>query len=310
MGGCCESTNNTKSGNKQKIPQIDKSQTDYINDSSFKNSYLQNETPVNINNRKISDSNLTNEIPIDTQKRDSFITNFFNKNLDSFNEPTVTNGIFIKNQKRKMKISENSINIETDCVISVELDNPNAFFNQYNFPLICKPNELKSKEVYIDGQKIDDYNCPVKNNSITFDMGKTSNGQSRKIKVIQEYEKRIINYGSESFRFKDKNMYIQFLIYGVDNIQLDDVSLNNFDLDKNLNLAYFEGRISNENLRGFINYSKRTNYKIYKYIPEFENLENQIISSQSNKTDSIVILARYKNVEFTENGQDISELFK
>ena len=137
MGGCCESTNNTKSGNQPKIPQIGKSQTDYINDTSFKNSYLQNETPVNINNRKISDSNLTSEIPIDTQKRDSFITNFFNKNLDSFNEPTGTNGIFIKNQKRKMKISENSINIEMDCVISVELDNPNAFFNQYNFPLIC-----------------------------------------------------------------------------------------------------------------------------------------------------------------------------
>ena len=310
MGGCCESSNNTKSGNQPKIPQIDKSQIDYINDTSFQNSYLQNETPVNINNRKISDSNLTNEIPIDTQKRDSFITNFFNKNLDSFNEPTGTNGVFIKSQKRKMKISENSINIEMDCVVSVELDKPNAFFNQYNFPLICKPNELRSKEVYVDGQKIDDYNCKVENNSITFDMGKTSNGQSRKIKVIQEYEKRIINYDCESFIFYDKNMYIQFLIYGVDKIQIDDVSLKNFVLDKNLNLAYFEGKISNENLRGFINYSKRTNYKIYKYIPEFAKLENQIISSQSNKNDSIAVLAKYKNVVFTEYGQDISELFK
>ena len=76
-------------------------------------------------------------------------------------------------------------------------------------------------------------------------MGRSIIGQSRKVKVIQEYEKRIINYGSESFRFKDKNMYIQFLIYGVDNIQIDDASLNNFELDKNLNLAYFEGKISN-----------------------------------------------------------------
>ena len=138
------------------------------------------------------------------------------------------------------------------------------------------------------------------------------NGQNRKIKIIQEYEKKIINYGFEHLLFYEKDIYTQFLIYTVDNIQIDDVTNKNFKLDKTLNLAYFEGKSTNDGVNGYINYSKKRNYKIYMCIPEFEKLEKQIISSHSNNTqpNTTITLANYKKIFITEYGQDIYELFK
>ena len=117
--GCCESTSSKKG--KNNFPQNSFNQTttsfgndsqininkgNYLNDTSFSLvSPLKDEISVNMNKRKNKDS-----IGIDINKRDSFINNFFNKNLDSLNEPELRKGIFIKNQKKKMKISENSIN--------------------------------------------------------------------------------------------------------------------------------------------------------------------------------------------------------
>ena len=262
---------------------------------------------------KLQKKNKNNdEAPIDKNKRYLFINNFFNKNLDSINDQVNENGIFIKTQKKKMKISENSINIEIECILLVKLNIPNSFYDYFMFLCDYKVNELKSKEIYVDNIKIKDNNLEIIDQYvIKIKLGKTTDGQSRKIKVIQEYEKKIINYGLESLIMNAKNIYIQFLIYGEGNIQIDDISNKNFILDKELNLAYFEGKLIGEIKPEFINYSKKINYQIYRYIPEFREYESQIISNKNdNKENSIIILAIFKNINITDYGQEIFFLFK
>ena len=213
--GCCESSNNKKNIGSLTQPSYKKNT---LNDSSLSLS-IYNEVPVNRNSTKVSDPYLSQDFQIDINERDSFINNFFNKNLDSLSEPDYRDGIFIKNIKKKMKISDNSINIEIDCILSVKLDNPNSYYDNYWFPFDYEVNKLKSKEIYVDDVKINDYNCEMKNNVIKINFEKTSNGQTRKIKAIQEIEKQLVNYKLEQLSIVGKDMYTQYLIYAVDNIK-------------------------------------------------------------------------------------------
>ena len=304
--GCCESSNNKKNIGSLTQPSYKKNT---LNDSSLSLS-IYNEVPVNRNSTKVSDPYLSQDFQIDINERDSFINNFFNKNLDSLSEPDYRDGIFIKNIKKKMKISENSINIEIDCILSVKLDNPNSYYDNYWFPFDYEVNKLKSKEIYVDDVKINDYNCEMKNNVIKINFEKTSNGQTRKIKAIQEIEKQLVNYKIEQLSIVGKDMYTQYLIYAVDNIQIDEITNKKFILEKELNLAYFEGKTTSDFETGFIYYSKKINYTIYKYIPELRNYESQIINLNSNKVKSISVIAVYKNIVITDYGQDITHLFK
>ena len=139
------------------------------------------------------------------------------------------------------------------------------------------------------------------------------NGQFRKIKVIQVMEKEFLDYNFQILILNEQDVLVQFLIYGVDNIQIDNISNKYYKLDKELNLAYFEGITTKETFleHGLINYSKIINYQIYKYIPEFRKKEKEIIlNKNNNKENSVIILGIYKNIVFTEYGQLIDELYK
>ena len=305
---CCGEGKNIKNNNYNNGNQNSPNQSQNFDNTSL-NPPLQNEIPVNTNNKyNISGSNLTKNFPINNKKRDLFINNFINKNLDSFNQPNLRDGLLIKTQKKIMKISENSIITETECILSAKFDNPNVYCDHIWFPLDYKVNELRSKEVYVDDIKINDYNFESKETLIKINLGKTSNGQSRKFKVIYELEKIILNYGLAPLILSADDTYMAFLIYGEGNIQIDDVSNKNFVLDKELNLAHFEGKSTRE--IGYINYSKKINFKIYEYIPELKELESQIINKNSTKTNSISALAIYKKIVITDYGQEVHHIFK
>ena len=177
----------------------------------------------------------------------------------------------------------------------------------------CEVKELKSKEIYVDDIKVDDTKFEIKEYNIQIQYEKIFNGQIRKIKVIEEIEKELINYKFQKIILNKKDVIAQFLIYGADNIIIDDITNKNYVLDKKLNLGYFQGKTNNETVldHGYVNYSKKINYQIYKYIPEFKKKEEEIINNKNyNKESSIAILAIYKKVVITEFGQEIEELFK
>ena len=304
---CCGGSNNNRNNRYNNYNQNPPNQSQNFYNTP-QNPPSREGTQVNTNNSNISDSNITNEIPIDNTKRNLFINNYINKNIESINGQDLRDGLFIKAQKKIMKISENSIMIEMECFLSVKVDNPNVYYDNIWFPLDYKVNELRSKEVYVDDIKINDNDCESKETLIKIDLGKMSNGQSRKFKVIYEIEKIILNYAYAPLILSENDTYVEFLIYGEGNILIDDISNKKFVLDKELNLAHFEGKSTRE--VGFINYSKKINFKIYKYIPELTKLESQIINNNSNKTDSICPIAIYNKIVITDYGQEVYHIFK
>ena len=62
---------------------------------------------------------------VDIGKRDVFIKDFFNKNFNE--EDDQRTGTFIKNLKKKMIITKNSVKIELDLIITIKTDNPNTY---------------------------------------------------------------------------------------------------------------------------------------------------------------------------------------
>ena len=282
--------------------------------------YLKKELPIDLNKRsEISDNSFNknsiskSELSIDINKRNAFIDNFFNKSLEMPNQPENRTGIFIKTQKKTMKISQNLIYIEVEVIITTKIDNPLCFYDNYFFLLDCKANELKSKEIYVDDNKVDDSNFEIKDYSIGIKFEKLLNGQSRKIKVIQEIEKEFQDYSFQNLILNEKDVLVQFLIYGVDNIIIDDISNKNYILNKELNLAYFQGKTSDETFlqHGFINYSKKINYQIYKYIPELRQKEKEIIAYKNNtKKSSVIILGIYKKLFLQNMGNKLMNYLK
>ena len=249
-------------------------------------------------------------------KREKFIENFKIKPFDeSLNEPESRRGIFIKTHKKIMRISSISINIEEEVILTVKADSSTSYWDCFWFLMDWKVNELKSKEIYVDDIKVDDSNFEIRDFYIKILFENLFNGQIRKIKVIQEIEKSLINYNYQKLILNEKDVLVHFLIYGEDDIIIDDITNQNYIFDKYLNLAYFDGKTTDKTVldHGYINYSKKLeNYQIYKKIPEFKNKEEEIIANKRNNTKerSIAFLAIYKEINITEYGQDVDELFK
>ena len=249
---------------------------------------------------------------VDIGKRDTFIKDFFNKKFNY--EDDQRTSTFIKSQKKKMKISKNSIYIEQDLIVTIKTDNPNTYSDCFWFLLDENVNELKSKQIFVDDQKVDDTKFEIDGKNIKIEYKDMYNGEIRKIKIIQEIEKSLINYQFQKLLLNDKNIPVQFLIYTEDNIKIDDVTNENYKFNKELNVAYFEGKTTNETSlgHGYVYYSKIVNFQIYKFIPEYIKKEDEIIATKQNSSGARVInvLAIYKKVIITDEGQDIDELFK
>jgi len=222
-------------------------------------------------------------------------------------------GLFMLSQNKTVTITANSISIIDEFVLTANIE-PLLYYDTYTYLLDDKINKLKSKEIYVDGTKVDDTNFEIKNDyNIKIMIGKIYNEQIKKIKVIQEFQNEVSNYSSYDLYLRDPGVLTRFLIKSGDDIQIDDVTNKNFSINSGKNMACFEGKTTNEIIvnRGRLFYSKIFNYQIYKYIPEFKAEENNIINKKEaeNKMD-INILARYKKVVITDYGQEIEDIYK
>jgi len=253
-----------------------------------------------------------NTSKVDIGKRNAFIKDFFNQKFKE--EEDQRTGIFIKNLKKKMIISKNSVKIDLELIVTTKIDNPNSFYNCFWVLLDLSVNELKSKEIYVDDEKVDDSKFETDGKNIKVEFKNTFNGETRKIKVFQEIEKNLINYESQNLLLNKIDTPVKFLIYSENDIKIDDITNENYTFNKELNLAYFEGKTTTETTsnHGWVYYSKIINFQIYKFIPEYIENEDEIISIKQNssKGKEINILAIYKKVIITDYGQDIDELFK
>ena len=253
-----------------------------------------------------------NDFKVDIVKRDNFINNFFKKNIE-LEEPEERTGIFIKNQKKKIYISKDSIKIDSEIILMLKSDDPTTYSDNFWILMDGIVKDLKSKEISIDDKKVDDSNFEINNYNIKINYDKIFNNQTRKINIIQEIEKPLLNYDFHKLILKYSSL-VQFLIYSSDSILIDDITNKKFILDKELNLAYFEGKLTNDTKiveHGYINYSRQIYYQIYKYIPEFIKKEEEIITNKyNNEEKKIVFLAKYKKINITDYGQDVEEIIK
>ena len=253
-----------------------------------------------------------NDFKVDIVKRDNFINNFFNKNLE-LEEPEERTGIFIKNQKKKIYISKDSIKIDSEIILMLKSDDPTTYSDNFWILMDGMVKDLKSKEILIGDKKVDDSNFEINNYNIKIKYDKIFNNQTRKINIIQKIEKPLLNYDFHKLILKYSSL-VQFLIYSSDSILIDDITNKKFILDKELNLAYFEGKLTNDTKiveHGYINYSRQIYYQIYKYIPEFIKKEEEIITNKyNNEEKKIVFLAKYKKINITDYGQDVEEIIK
>ena len=181
---------------------------------------------------------------VDIGKRNEFITDFLNANFNE--EEDQRTGIFIKNHRKKMIISKNSVKIELDLIVTVKTDDSNSFSSNFWVLLDKNANELKSKEIYVDDEKVDDSKFETNGSNIKIEYKGIFNGETRKIKIFQEIEKNFNDYENQSLILNKIGTPVRFLIYTEDNIKIDDITNENYVFNRDLNLAYFEGKITKE----------------------------------------------------------------
>ena len=223
----------------------------------------------NKNNQSYTDPLVTEENPLNTEieqkklrqleeKRNAFIDNFFNKNSD-LNGVEKIDTIFIKSLNKKMRITKDLIIVEEDLILKVNLLSPNSYFNSFGIILDENIKDIISKEIYIDDIKVDDSKFQVNNYNMLLQFENTSNQQTRKVKIVLKIKKPIDNYGCKKLFLDDQGISARFLIYADDDITIDDISNQHYTLNKELNLAYFEGITTSETSKnhGFINYIKK-----------------------------------------------------
>ena len=211
-----------------------------------------------------------------------------------------------------MRISKDIITVEEDFTLKANLDSPNSYYDAFWMILDGKNNDMISKEIYIDDIKVDDSKFEVKDYSIKIGFDEVHNNETRKIRIIQKIRNQFDDYCSSQLILHKQGINARYLIYVDDDLNLDDISNKNYTLNKELNLAYFEGITTQEteDFHGFINYSKKINYLIYRYIPELseDTLENIIRNKEINNKQNLNYLVNYKKVVMIEYGQDIEEI--
>ena len=212
------------------------------------------------------------------KEKDEFINNFFENNKKTNVEEDKRTGLFIKNQKKIMIISNEIIRIEQELIISFKSDNPDRYNDNKWVYLDEKSDKIKSKKIYVDDVLVDDTKFEIHDYSINISFEKIFNGQSRKIKIIEEFENTCLNYGDACLTLNSETP-TQCLIVTEDDIKIDYITKKNYILNKELNLAYYEGISSADvsSLLAYVFFTKKINYKIYQYIPEFRKSEKNII---------------------------------
>ena len=245
------------------------------------------------------------------EKRNNFIDNFFSKNL-GLNGVEKNNTIFITNLNKKMFISKDLITIEEDFILKVNYDRPNCSYNNYWMFLDDNINNIISREIFIDDIKVNDSQFEVNGYSIKLEFEKTYNNQTRKVKIIEKMKNQFDFYNHHQLILNEQGIATRYLIYLDSDLTLDDVSNKNYIINKDLNLAYFEGITTQETEKshGFINYSKKIYFQTYKYIPELsqDKIQNIIRTKEANGKATLNIISNYKKLVITNYGLDIDEI--
>ena len=151
-------------------------------------------------------------------------------------------GLFMLSQNKTVTITTNLISIIDEFVLTANIE-PLLYYDTYSYLMDYEINKLKSKEIYVDGTKVDDTNFEIKNDYyIKIQIGKIFNEQIKKIKVIQEFQNEVYNYSSYDLYLREPGVLTKFLIKSGDDIQIDDVTNNNFKINSGKNMVCFEGK--------------------------------------------------------------------
>ena len=244
------------------------------------------------------------------EKQNKFIEDFFKKELKP-NEEDKRTSIFIKSQKKKIKVIKELIQIEDQFTLTIKTD-PSKFATTFWYLLDEKISNIKSKQIYIDGEKVDDSDFEIDGGNIKLQFKPLFNQQTRDIKIIYEFPHITQNHFPVKLYLNVTDIVAQILVYTSKDYQIDDVTNNKYTFLKDLNIVYFEGKTTDDIKRtGYIHCSKRINYQIYKKIPNFEKEEENIIRNlKSIGKAGQFIIATYKSVKITDYGQEIEELKK
>ena len=246
--------------------------------------------------------------------QNKFIEDFMNKTQKEEGEEEKRTGMFIKSEKKKVKISKDTIRVEDEFILTTKIGPTNCFSSYWYF-LIAPVEKLKLKKFYIEDNEVNDSDFETKEQNIHIKfLNKLTNEQLLKIKVIQEISlDDSKNYDAFSLYLKQQDSLVKYIVYGVDDILIDDVTNSYFQKNQKLNLIYYEGKVPEDNRGniGFVYYSKRINYEIYKYLPNFKSKESEIIEKKDSiKEKKRNLLGRYKYVKITDEGQEVEEIFK
>ena len=269
--------------------------------------------PKDIINPKIIDVKPTEKKDISLLQNE-FIEDFMNKTQKEEGEEEKRTGMFIKSEKKKVKISKDTIRVEDEFILTTKIG-PTNFFSSYWYFLIAPVEKLKLKKFYIEDNEVNDSDFAIDEQNIQIKFpNELTNEQLLKIKVIQEISlDDSKNYDAFSLYLKQQDSLVKYIVYGVDDILIDDVTNSYFQKNQKLNLIYYEGKVQ-ENNRGYIGYvyySKRINYEIYKYLPNFKSKESEIIKKKDSTKEKIRnFLGIYKYVKITDEGQEVEEIFK
>ena len=191
---------------------------------------------------------------------------------------------------------------------------PLKYYDSFYYFIDYEIDKLKSKEIYVDNKKLEDTRYEIEDKyNLKINYENTFNDETRKIKVILEIPNELLYYSSYDLILNKKDVLLKYEIKVDDDIQIDDVTNEYFKINMGANWVCFEGKTTNEIIvkPGSVIYSKKINYQIYKYIPEYRSKEYDIIKKkETNNNIGINTLAKYKKVVITNYGQEIEELYK
>ena len=222
-------------------------------------------------------------------------------------------GIYIIKQDKNVHISKNKITIKDEFIILIKTE-PLSYYDSFYYLLNYEIDKIKLKEIYVDDKKLDDKEYAISDKyNLFIKYPNTYNDETRKIKVILEISNELYNYSNYDLKFDKTNVLLKYEINTDNDIQIDDVTNEYFKINKLANWVLFEGKTTNEIIvkPGSVIYSKKINYQIYKYIPEYKNKENDIIKiKDANNNIGYNVLAKYIKFNITNYGQEIEELYK
>ena len=294
MGCCGNKSTKTKKNSKPNKPPI-----------------KPNPTQPNSRPETISPADIVIKKPDLSEKQNDFINKFFNKELKP-NEDEKRTSIFIKFQKKKIKVLKDLIQIEDQFTLTIKTG-PSSYSDTFWYLVHEKLSNIKSKEIYIDGKKVDDSDFEIDGQNIQLQFEPLYNDQTKDVKIIYEYPHENPNYLPFALYFKQTDIVAQVLIYTSEDYQIDYVTNEKYTFDKDLNIVYFEGKTTDDTKgsHGYVYCSKVMDFQLNKKIPELkENEENIIRNKKSNGEGRLYVIGTYKYVKITDYGQEIEELYK